>query len=67
MVLPSGTEGLARFAGALAGTEASGGVCGLLIFAAFNDAAEFVLVNMARGALEGSAAVSLEMVPLGGL
>jgi hypothetical protein len=40
---------------------------GLLFLEVFSDTAEFVLVNMARGALVGRAAVSLEMVPLGGL
>jgi hypothetical protein len=42
-------------------------VVGLTLLAVLRDAVEFVLVNMARGALEGNAAVSFEIVPLGGL
>ncbi len=56
---------MVRFA-APTGTKES--LAGDLIFlVALIDAAEFVLVNIARGALEGSSAASLEIVPLGGL
>jgi hypothetical protein len=57
---------LVRFAGELV----DGGVwegSGLVFLIVLTEVLEFVLVNIARGALEGSAAVSLEMVPRGGL
>lgn len=68
IVSPSGIDSfLVWFAGALGGAAGPTGGCCLWFLTVLSDAAEFVLVNMARGALEGSAAVSLEIVPLGGL
>jgi len=52
----------------LAGTKYSSIGPALGVLMTFEiDVVEFVLVNIARGALEGSSAASLEMVPLAGL
>ena len=70
---PSGTAGFARFGGTFVGPDgltwpnASSAPADLALLKVFKEVVELVLVNMARGALEGSSAASLEIVPLGGL